>query len=332
MTDERHGSRNGGLKIRSGKDRRELIVPVDEIAERRNGYDRRVQNELAAKISLLLSDRSESAAHTDHPARHWDRTCPACIAEGEAPVSASAVEGLAGLALDRMARAHKLVHDLCQGTKKWRMSVPVQQDDPDIVLADALNTAEQAIKFLLTRSSTGATGEADRAHNAIHNLGRSWVDRYNEMYRIAQNLDTALKSQIEITNTERAAKEQLERELAEMTADRDMWLKDSAKQNDALGRVIAERDALRSSTASSEEEAMKEIARLLHIDYGPLNWRERDMVLKAWRFARSARRESGKWCEFSQRFDCTNPFPGSCIGDEGCMRALGSTDRRAEKP
>ena len=20
-------------------------------------------------------------AHTDHPARHWDRTCPACIAD-----------------------------------------------------------------------------------------------------------------------------------------------------------------------------------------------------------------------------------------------------------
>ena len=24
-------------------------------------------------------------AHNDHPSRHWDRTCPACIAEGSKP-------------------------------------------------------------------------------------------------------------------------------------------------------------------------------------------------------------------------------------------------------
>lgn len=24
----------------------------------------------------------ETPAHTDHPLRHWDRTCPACVAEG----------------------------------------------------------------------------------------------------------------------------------------------------------------------------------------------------------------------------------------------------------
>ena len=26
---------------------------------------------------------SSQPAHTDHPLRHWDRTCPACIAEGQ---------------------------------------------------------------------------------------------------------------------------------------------------------------------------------------------------------------------------------------------------------
>lgn len=36
---------------------------------------------------------------------------------------------------------------------------------------------------------------------------------------------------------------QLERELAAMTADRDMWLADDVKQNNALGRVLATRSA-----------------------------------------------------------------------------------------
>ena len=44
--------------------------------------------------------------------------------------------------------------------------------------------------------------------------------------------------------------EGLQRELAAMTADRDMWLKDSAKQNSNLGRVIAERDALRAARSA----------------------------------------------------------------------------------
>lgn len=78
-------------------------------------------------------------------------------------------------------------------------------------LAEFKLNSERAIGALVSApSSIGATGEADRAHNAIGNLGRAWVDRYNEMYRIAQNLDTALKSQIKITNTERATKERLE--------------------------------------------------------------------------------------------------------------------------
>ncbi len=57
------------------------------------------------------------------------------------------------------------------------------------------------------RPSLGATGAPKRAHNAIRNLGRAWPDRYEEMYLIATDLDVALKSQIEISNTLRAANE-----------------------------------------------------------------------------------------------------------------------------
>ena len=42
---------------------------------------------LTAAIALLRSLAPQSArgtiAHTDHPLRHWDRTCPACIAESD---------------------------------------------------------------------------------------------------------------------------------------------------------------------------------------------------------------------------------------------------------
>jgi len=30
-----------------------------------------------------MSIEAEKQPHTDHPARHWDRTCPACVAEAE---------------------------------------------------------------------------------------------------------------------------------------------------------------------------------------------------------------------------------------------------------
>jgi hypothetical protein len=30
-----------------------------------------------------VSAKEKIKAHTDHPARHWDRTCPACAAEEE---------------------------------------------------------------------------------------------------------------------------------------------------------------------------------------------------------------------------------------------------------
>lgn len=82
-------------------------------------------------------------------------------AQEQVTPSASERSGLASLALDRMARAHKLIHDICQGHRRWTMSVPVQQDDPDMVLTDALNTAEQAIKFLMMRETPSSGGSAE---------------------------------------------------------------------------------------------------------------------------------------------------------------------------
>lgn len=43
---------------------------------------------------------------------------------------------------------------------------------------------------------------------------------------------------------------ELESALAAMTADRDMWLQDDVKQNNALGRCVAELEAARSTTSA----------------------------------------------------------------------------------
>ena len=32
---------------------------------------------------LAKPEQAEKPTHTDHPSRHWDRTCPACLAEAE---------------------------------------------------------------------------------------------------------------------------------------------------------------------------------------------------------------------------------------------------------
>lgn len=44
----------------------------------------------------------------------------------------------------------------------------------------------------------------------------------------------------------------LERKLAKMTEDRDMWLKDDVKQNNNVGRLVAERDGLKQKIAILE--------------------------------------------------------------------------------
>jgi hypothetical protein len=43
-------------------------------------------------------------------------------------------------------RAGERVSDMCSGSGKWRMSVPVQHDDHDIVISDALRAAKRYLK------------------------------------------------------------------------------------------------------------------------------------------------------------------------------------------
>jgi hypothetical protein len=45
-------------------------------------YDTTQQREAITALRQAIAE-AESQPHTDHPVRHWDRTCPACVAEAE---------------------------------------------------------------------------------------------------------------------------------------------------------------------------------------------------------------------------------------------------------
>ena len=49
------------------------------------GVDVILQTHAKYPTPLLDHWRERSRVHSDHPLRHWDRTCPACTGEAGAP-------------------------------------------------------------------------------------------------------------------------------------------------------------------------------------------------------------------------------------------------------
>ena len=59
---------------------------LEIIKNMRSGYgdDYHTGKEWTAMDALRQAiEQAEKQTHTDHPSRHWDRTCPACVAEVE---------------------------------------------------------------------------------------------------------------------------------------------------------------------------------------------------------------------------------------------------------
>ena len=55
------------------------LTKAIEQAEKQQALDKKADN--ARELGL-----DYEPTHTDHPMRHWDRTCPACVAEDQEPV------------------------------------------------------------------------------------------------------------------------------------------------------------------------------------------------------------------------------------------------------
>jgi hypothetical protein len=51
-----------------------------ERADKISGY---ANNQMAIYALRQAIAEAEKPAHTDHPSRHWDRTCPACVYESD---------------------------------------------------------------------------------------------------------------------------------------------------------------------------------------------------------------------------------------------------------
>jgi len=51
-----------------------------ERADKISGY---ANNQMAIYALSQAIAEAEKPAHTDHPSRHWDRTCPACVYESD---------------------------------------------------------------------------------------------------------------------------------------------------------------------------------------------------------------------------------------------------------
>ena len=46
----------------------------------------------------------------------------------------------------RIGKAHSIVHELCDGTRRWTMSIPAREDyDPDLVISAALRDADDLL-------------------------------------------------------------------------------------------------------------------------------------------------------------------------------------------
>lgn len=78
-------------------------------------------------------------------------------------------------ACQRIARARQAIDDLCNGRVSWRMCVPPQDDDPDLIFARALDRGEEALAAVaaLELRATAAERELEAAQRAAADLAEA---------------------------------------------------------------------------------------------------------------------------------------------------------------
>lgn len=68
-------------------------------------------------------------------------------------------------ALEKIEKAKQMVKDLCSGKERWHMSIPAREnDDPDLVIFDALHAAELALADVPEPPKSQLVPETDKVH------------------------------------------------------------------------------------------------------------------------------------------------------------------------
>ncbi len=81
---------------------------------------------------------------------------------------------------DRQQAAHDWISDLCTGKRRWRMRVPVDPMDSDIVLSEAIKDAERLLAAV--EAVLALCDEADAEGATVHPI---WIRR-----AVAAHVDT----------------------------------------------------------------------------------------------------------------------------------------------
>lgn len=132
---------------------------------REGAYRDTVEDRRKGIASRSLWDRTERRAHTDHPARHWDCTCPACI-PAMSPAAVDRVRELERVNMQREQTpivTHHLIH---AGLYARSITMPA-----GTVLTGALVTRSTVV--IVQGDATVATGEDSARLTGYHVLPAS---------------------------------------------------------------------------------------------------------------------------------------------------------------
>lgn len=114
------------------------------------------------------------------------------------PLTPEALAQAVAAIRERVSKARDEVSGLCLGTHKWRMSIPVQATDSDVVITSALNDVDTLLQALAAAEARAARYEAalQQAIELVQDAqGRYIMDSFtwSEMQPVYECLEEALR-------------------------------------------------------------------------------------------------------------------------------------------
>lgn len=105
--------------------------------------------------------------------------------------------------ITQSVRALDVINDLCQGRRRWVMSVPARPDeDPDLVLASAIRAlteanAADAQTIATLRAKVERSGDALAIERGLVTIYRNDVERHAQTIAALRDENARLKAELE---------------------------------------------------------------------------------------------------------------------------------------